>query len=74
MTTHLCNLHDFYGDITGVRVARKHIGWYAKDRPGASAFWSKVVKLDTAAEQLALVDDYFDQLAQKSEQRISNAA
>ena len=32
-----------------------------------------VVKLDTAAEQLALVDDYFDQLVQKSEQRISNA-
>ena len=74
MTTHLCNLHDFYGDITGVRVARKHIGWYAKDRPGAAVFWSKVVKLDTAAEQLALVDDYFDQLVQKSEQRISNAA
>ena len=74
MTTHLCNLHEFYGDVAGVRVARKHIGWYAKDRPGAEAFWAKVVKLDAAAEQLALVRDYFDELAQKSEQRISYAA
>ncbi len=74
MTTHLCNLHDFYGEEAGVRVARKHIGWYAKDRPGAEAFWAKVVKPDTAAEQLALVSEYFDQLARKSEQRISYAA
>ncbi|MEQ1581075.1 MAG: tRNA dihydrouridine synthase DusB [Steroidobacteraceae bacterium] len=74
MTTHLCNLHDFYGDLAGVRVARKHIGWYAKDRPGAAAFWSAVVKLDTAAGQIALVRDYFDGLAANSEQRISHAA
>ncbi len=74
MTTHLCNLHDFYGEAAGVRVARKHIGWYAKDRPGAGAFWATVVKLDTAAEQLALVDDYFAGLAKNSEQRISYAA
>jgi tRNA-dihydrouridine synthase B len=74
MTTHLCNLHDFYGEEAGVRVARKHIGWYAKDRPGAAAFWTTVVKLDTAAEQLAVVRDYFDHLARQSEQRISYAA
>ncbi|MEY4932345.1 MAG: hypothetical protein RLZZ403_665 [Pseudomonadota bacterium] len=74
MITHLCNLHDFYGEEAGVRVARKHIGWYAKDRPGAAAFWATVVKPDTAAEQLALVSEYFDQLARKSEQRISYAA
>jgi tRNA-dihydrouridine synthase B len=74
MTAHLCNLHDFYGEEAGVRVARKHIGWYAKDRPGAAAFWATVVKPGTAAEQLALVSEYFDQLARKSEQRISYAA
>jgi tRNA-dihydrouridine synthase B len=74
MTTHLCNLHDFYGEEAGVRVARKHIGWYAKDRLGAAAFWTTVVKLDTAAEQLAVVRDYFDHLARQSEQRISYAA
>jgi tRNA-dihydrouridine synthase B len=74
MTSHLRNLHDFHGEESGVRVARKHIGWYAKDRPGAAAFWAKVVKLDSAAGQLALVRDYFDELAQKSEQGISYAA
>jgi len=74
MTTHLCNLHDFYGEASGVRVARKHIGWYAKDRPGAAAFWAEVVALDTAAGQLAAVHGYFDRLALQSEQRISDAA
>ncbi len=74
MTAHLCNLHDFYGEEAGVRVARKHIGWYAKDRPGAAAFWATVVKPGTAAEQLAVVSGYFDQLARNSEQRISYAA
>jgi tRNA-dihydrouridine synthase B len=74
MTTHLCNLHHFYGDVAGVRVARKHIGWYAKDRPGAAGFWTAVVKIDTAAEQIALVRDYFDELAGTSGQRISYAA
>jgi tRNA-dihydrouridine synthase B len=30
---HLQHLHEFYGDVSGVRIARKHLGWYAKDRP-----------------------------------------
>ncbi len=74
MMTHLCNLHDFYGEDAGVRVARKHIGWYAKDRPGAAAFWASIVKIGTAAAQRALVRDYFDSLAQQSEPQISHAA
>src|SRR5688572_13953967 len=30
---HLHHLHEFYGEVSGVRIARKHLGWYAKDRP-----------------------------------------
>ena len=30
---HLDALHAFYGEPPGVRIARKHLGWYAKDRP-----------------------------------------
>ena len=30
---HLEHLHAFYGEPAGVRIARKHLGWYAKDRP-----------------------------------------
>ncbi len=30
---HVRSLHEFYGETAGVRIARKHLGWYAKDRP-----------------------------------------
>jgi tRNA-dihydrouridine synthase B len=74
MLAHLCNLHDFYGDEAGVRVARKHVGWYAKDRPGAAAFWATIVRVDAPAIQIAMVRDYFDALAEQSEQHKANAA
>ncbi len=74
MIAHLCNLHDFYGDEAGVRVARKHVGWYAKDRPGAAAFWATIVKVEAPAIQIAMVRDYFDALAEQSEQHKANAA
>jgi tRNA-dihydrouridine synthase B len=35
---HLAQLHAFYGEQSGVRIARKHLGWYAKDRPENAAF------------------------------------
>src|SRR5690606_26512040 len=35
---HLRDLHAFYGEMAGVRIARKHLGWYAKDRPENRAF------------------------------------
>ncbi len=35
---HLQALHAFYGEPAGVRIARKHLGWYAKDRPENIAF------------------------------------
>ena len=64
---HLEHLHDFYGEVSGVRIARKHLGWYAKDRPEHSleqreAFRAVVNRAETAAEQLRLTRDYFDAL------------
>ena len=60
---HLGHLHAFYGEATGVRIARKHLGWYAKDRPENAAFRSVVNSAQTADEQLRLTRDYFDALA-----------
>ncbi|MET0327789.1 MAG: tRNA dihydrouridine synthase DusB [Luteimonas sp.] len=59
---HLEALHAFYGETSGVRIARKHLGWYAKDRPENAAFRSVVNRAETAAAQLALTRDYFDAL------------
>ncbi|MCA1925919.1 MAG: tRNA dihydrouridine synthase DusB [Thiobacillus sp.] len=60
---HLHDLYAFYGDATGVRVARKHISWYTKGLVGSSAFRHAMNRLDTVAEQLAMVNDYFAQAA-----------
>ena len=59
---HLRALHDFYGEHQGVRIARKHLGWYAKDRPENIAFRAVVNRAETAVDQIDLTRDYFDAL------------
>jgi tRNA-dihydrouridine synthase B len=56
---HVAALHAFYGEQAGVRIARKHLGWYAKGRSGNDAFRAVVNRAETAAEQLALTREYF---------------
>jgi len=62
LLAHLEHLHDFYGEVSGVRIARKHLGWYAKDRPENAAFRAVVNQAQSAEEQLRLTRDYFDAL------------
>jgi tRNA-dihydrouridine synthase B len=71
---HLDALHAFYGEEAGVRIARKHLGWYAKDRPENHAFRAVVNRAQTAAEQVRLTRDYFDALAAGVAPRLSAAA
>jgi tRNA-dihydrouridine synthase B len=59
LLAHVRALHEFYGEPAGVRIARKHLGWYAKDRPENAAFRDVVNCAETAAEQLRLAADYF---------------
>ena len=63
LLAHLEALHAFYGEQAGVRIARKHLGWYAKDRPENAAFRAVVNRADSAGAQLQLTRDYFDALA-----------
>ncbi|BFI97209.1 MAG: tRNA dihydrouridine synthase DusB [Rhodanobacter sp.] len=60
---HLEHLYTFYGEQAGVRIARKHLGWYAKDRPENAAFRQVANRAESAQEQLRLVRDYFEALA-----------
>ena len=63
LIAHLEHLHAFYGEASGVRIARKHLGWYAKDRPENAAFRAVVNRAQSADEQLRLTRDYFDALS-----------
>ena len=60
---HLADLYAFYGEAAAVRIARKHLGWYAKDRPENAAFRTVANRAESASEQLRLTREYFDALA-----------
>ena len=62
---HLDALHRFYGEARGVRTARKHLGWYLADRPGGEELRRRIVRVDEAAEQLAVVGRYFEEALDK---------
>ena len=64
---HLQNLHEFYGEHTGVRVARKHISWYSKGQPHGAAFRKTVNDIDNFESQLLMVHQFFERLIAKEE-------
>jgi tRNA-dihydrouridine synthase B len=56
---HLAELYAFYGEETGVRIARKHISWYTKGIVGSAHFRHAMNQLQTVDEQLAAADEFF---------------
>lgn len=60
MLGHLNELHRFYGEETGVRVARKHLTWYCNSLANAGDFRRQVVRVESASEQIELTKMYFD--------------
>jgi tRNA-dihydrouridine synthase B len=62
---HLEALYGFYGEIAGVRIARKHLSWYCKERPAGNAFRDQVNRVETAGEQLTLTQAFLEQLGHK---------
>jgi len=59
---HLEGIYALYGEELGVRVARKHIGWYVRGLPGGEAFRREAVLIVCAGAQLAAVGCFFDGL------------
>ena len=59
MLGHLDDLHRFYGDKTGVRVARKHLTWYCNSLEDADGFRHRVVRAESASEQVRLIKEFF---------------
>ena len=63
LVKHLHDLYDFYGEYSGVRIARKHISWYTKGLVGSAVFRHLMNQLQSTDQQLAAVDEFFSQLA-----------
>lgn len=62
---HLHTLYAFYGDYTGVRMARKHIAWYSKGLRNGNPFRQQMNTLEHPQQQLDFTEQFFDQLAQQ---------
>ncbi|AMM25291.1 tRNA dihydrouridine synthase DusB [Variovorax sp. PAMC 28711] len=60
---HLVEHYALYGEWSGVRTARKHIGWYVRSLAGGEAFRARMNSIEDSAQQLRAVGDYFDGLA-----------
>ena len=59
MLGHLDDLYQFYGETTGVRVARKHLSWYCAGLKNSGTFRSRVIRVDSASEQIRHTREYF---------------
>jgi len=60
---HLQDHYGLYGELTGVRSARKHIGWYVRDLPGGDVFRDHMNTLEAADLQSRAVADFFEEMA-----------
>jgi len=67
MNEHLLDHYDFYGEYTGLRTARKHIGWYCKGLRNSHHFRQKMNTADDCKTQLQMVNDFFDEMKSHSD-------
>ncbi len=67
LTAHVRELYEFYGEHTGLRVARKHISWYTKGLAGSAHFRHHMNQLESITEQLKAVNDFFEGQLQAGE-------
>lgn len=70
MLEHLHDLYAFYGELTGMRVARKHISWYTKGLAGSAAFRHHMNTLQTTELQLQTINDFFTELKSRNERLV----
>jgi tRNA-dihydrouridine synthase B len=65
LTEHLHDHYALYGESTGVRSARKHIGWALRELPGGEAFRAEMNRIEECSAQLAAVSGWFARLAEQ---------
>ncbi|MDG1311468.1 MAG: tRNA dihydrouridine synthase DusB [Porticoccaceae bacterium] len=59
MARHLKALHSFYGEVGGVRISRKHIGWYSSELPGGKEFTQHFNNLESTFDQQLFLNQFF---------------
>jgi tRNA-dihydrouridine synthase B len=70
MLEHINDLYGFYGELAGMRVARKHISWYTKGLAGSANFRHNMNTLQTIELQQQAINDFFAELKTKNERLV----
>jgi len=70
IVAHLHDHYAFYGEVTGLRTARKHLGWYTEALADGASFRRSMCAAQTTAEQLAVVREYFDRMAEATDRLV----
>jgi tRNA-dihydrouridine synthase B len=70
LNAHLEDLYGFYGEYTGLRMARKHISWYTKGLAGSASFRHRMNQLESIAEQQSAVNEFFGELGTRAERLV----
>jgi tRNA-dihydrouridine synthase B len=65
ITSHYRAMIDHYGEMTGVNMARKHLGWYVKGLHGSAEFRNRVNFVDDPAEVVRMLGAFYDPFLQR---------
>jgi tRNA-dihydrouridine synthase B len=63
LVEHLHEHYGLYGEVAGVRTARKHIGWAVRSLPGGEAFRARMNLLERCEDQVLALSEWFERLA-----------
>jgi tRNA-dihydrouridine synthase B len=67
LSEHYQSMLSHFGHDAGLRLARKHVGWYSRGLPGSAEFRAAVIGLSSAAEVIALIGAFYDrQIARRA--------
>jgi len=72
--THYDEMLELYGMVTGVRMARKHIGWYSSGKYNSGEFRGRIMKMDNPADVKEAVVDFYSGLKDTSLLQINSLA
>jgi len=67
MLSHVRALHEFYGEVMGVRIARKHVGWYLKSQEDVLGYRKAFNAIAEPAIQLNSINNYFEKQTKKED-------
>jgi tRNA-dihydrouridine synthase B len=67
LVEHLQDHYSLYGEVTGMRTARKHIGWAVSGLPGGEEFRRSMNMLESCVAQVSALKQWFNALADQYE-------